>query len=64
MLIPEVRNMLGASTGEVTAAITVYMLPFAALQIVSGTIGERLGRERTLRWPSPSTRPPPSARRR
>src|SRR4051794_39702220 len=41
--------MFDASAGEVTAGITVYLLPFAALQLVSGTLGEQLGRARTIR---------------
>ena len=32
-----------------TWAITAYLVPFAALQLVSGTIGERLGITRTVR---------------
>jgi MFS family permease len=48
-LIPELRGAFHATTAEVTAGITVYMLPFAALQLVSGTIGERLGYARTIR---------------
>jgi MFS family permease len=49
VLIPELQRMFDASAGEVTAGITVYLLPFAALQLVSGTLGERLGRARTIR---------------
>jgi len=49
VLIPELQRTFHASAGEVTAAITVYLLPFAALQLVSGTLGERLGRARTIR---------------
>jgi len=50
VLIPELQRTFHASAGEVTAAITVYLLPFAALQLVSGTVGERIGRARTIRW--------------
>ena len=50
VLIPELQGTFHASAGEVTAAITVYLLPFAALQLVSGTLGERLGHGRTIRW--------------
>ena len=32
-----------------TWAITAYLVPFAALQLVSGTIGERVGIARTVR---------------
>jgi len=48
VLIPELQEMFDASAGEVTAGITVYLLPFAALQLVSGTIGERWGVTRTV----------------
>jgi MFS family permease len=50
VLIPELQRTFHASAGEVTAGITVYLLPFAALQLVSGTLGERMGRARTIRW--------------
>ncbi len=49
VLVPELRETFDATTAEVTAGITVYMLPFAALQLVSGTLGERLGQARTIR---------------
>jgi MFS family permease len=50
VLIPELQRTFHASAGEVTAGITVYLLPFAALQLISGTLGERLGHARTIRW--------------
>jgi len=50
VLVPELQRTFDASAGEVTAGITAYLLPFAALQLVSGTLGERLGRGRTIRW--------------
>jgi len=50
VLVPELQRAFDASAAEVTAGLTVYLLPFAALQLVSGTIGERLGRARTIRW--------------
>jgi MFS family permease len=50
VLVPELTDVFHASTAAVTAGITVYVLPFAALQLVSGTLGERLGRARTIRW--------------
>src|SRR4051812_26791258 len=49
VLIPPLRDAFGASTSEVTWAITAYLVPFAALQLVSGTIGERVGITRTVR---------------
>jgi MFS family permease len=50
VLIPELQQAFHASAADVTAGLTVYLLPFAGLQLVSGTIGERLGRSRTIRW--------------
>src|SRR5919199_1519643 len=43
VLIPDLRETFHASTAAVTAGLTVYLLPFAGLQLVSGTIGERAG---------------------
>lgn len=49
VLIPELRDSFDASTASVTLGITVYMVPFAVFQLVSGTLGERLGLARTVR---------------
>ena len=49
VLIPQLRDAFDASTSDVTWAITAYLVPFAALQLVSGTIGERFGIARTVR---------------
>jgi MFS family permease len=49
VLIPQLRDAFDASTGEVAAAIPAYLVPFAIFQLVSGTIGERLGRRRVVR---------------
>jgi MFS family permease len=49
VLIPELQDAFGATTGEVAAAIPAYLIPFAALQLVSGTMAERLGRRRVVR---------------
>jgi MFS family permease len=48
-LIPNVARGLDTSIGLVAAAITVYMVPFATLQLVSGTLAERLGPRRVVR---------------
>jgi MFS family permease len=48
-LIPNVARGLDASIGLVAGAITAYMVPFAALQLVSGTLAERLGARRVVR---------------
>jgi MFS family permease len=49
VLIPQLRDAFDATTGAVAASIPAYFVPFAALQLVSGTIGERLGRRRVVR---------------
>jgi ACDE family multidrug resistance protein len=48
-LIPSVAGGLDTSISLVAAAITAYMVPFAALQLVSGTVAERLGARRVVR---------------
>jgi MFS family permease len=49
VLIPQLRDAFDAGTAEVTWGITAYLIPFAALQLVSGTLGERVGMARTVR---------------
>jgi MFS family permease len=49
VLIPELRDAYHATTAQVTAGITAYLVPFAAFQVVSGTIGGRVGIGRTIR---------------
>ncbi|HWC32483.1 MAG TPA: MFS transporter, partial [Actinomycetota bacterium] len=48
-LIPNVARGLETSVTLVAAAITAYMVPFATLQLVSGTAAERLGARRVVR---------------
>ncbi len=48
-LIPNVAEGLDASVDQVAAAITAYMVPFAVLQLFSGTLAERLGPRRVVR---------------
>ena len=48
-LIPNVADGLDTSLTLVAAAITTYMVPFAVLQLVSGTVAERLGARRVVR---------------
>jgi MFS family permease len=48
-IIPNVALGLDASIAQVAAAITTYMVPFALLQLVSGTLAERLGPRRVVR---------------
>ena len=47
-MLPELGTHYGVSTGAASTSITAYLLPFAALMLVSGTLGERWGRRRTV----------------
>ena len=49
VLVPELRDAFGITTAEASLALTAYLVPFAALQLVSGTLGERFGRARATR---------------
>jgi MFS family permease len=49
VLVPELRDAFGVPTATVSLALTAYLVPFAALQLVSGTLGERVGRVRATR---------------
>jgi MFS family permease len=50
VLIPQIGASLEASRGAVAfAGLTAYLVPFAGLQLVSGTLGERMGRLRAVR---------------
>jgi MFS family permease len=49
VLFPQLRDAFDATTAQVALAIPAYFVPFAAFQLVSGTIGERLGRRRVVR---------------
>lgn len=49
-MLPELGVHYGVSTGAASTSITAYLLPFAALMLVSGTLGERWGRRRTVLW--------------
>ncbi len=50
VLIPELRDAFHATTAEVAYAVPAYLVPFAVLQLISGTLGERLGRRRVVQW--------------
>src|SRR3954453_10354749 len=49
VLVPQLREAFDATTAGVAASIPAYLVPFAAFQLISGTIGERLGRRRVVR---------------
>ncbi|MEU6701838.1 MFS transporter [Pseudonocardia sp. NPDC046786] len=47
-ILPELGAEFGVPTAAASASITAYLLPFAAALLVSGTLGERWGRSRTV----------------
>ena len=49
VLIPELRDVLHTTTTGAATTLTAYLVPFALLQLVSGTLGERFGLARTVR---------------
>ena len=48
-MFSELRESFDASSSAVGLGFTIYLVPFAALLLVSGTLGERWGRRRTVR---------------
>jgi MFS family permease len=48
-IYPELRDTFDVSTSAVNWSLSGYFFPMAALMLVSGTIGERLGRKRVTR---------------
>lgn len=48
-MIPELREAFSITTSQIGWALNVYLVPFAGLLLVSGTLGDRWGRIRTLR---------------
>ena len=49
-MIPELRDEFGVSNDALGLGWALYLVPFAALMLVSGTLSERWGRRRTARW--------------
>ncbi|ANY09165.1 MFS transporter [Pseudonocardia sp. HH130630-07] len=47
-ILPELGADLRVPTATASLSITAYLLPFAAVMLVSGTLGERWGRSRTV----------------
>ncbi|MEJ3657809.1 MFS transporter [Actinomycetes bacterium KLBMP 9759] len=47
-MLPELGVSFAVSPATASVSITAYLLPFAAVQLVSGTLGERWGRRRTV----------------
>ena len=48
-MLPELRDGLHTTLTVAASSLTAYMVPFAALMLVSGTLAERWGRRRTVR---------------
>lgn len=48
-MIPELRDTFSVTTSQIGWALNVYLVPFAGLLLVSGTLGDKWGRARTLR---------------
>ncbi|WP_068166527.1 MFS transporter [Rhodococcus phenolicus] len=48
-MLPEIAADTGVSTGDAALTITAYLGPFALAMLVSGTLGARWGRVRTVR---------------
>ncbi|MPY96007.1 MAG: MFS transporter [Acidimicrobiia bacterium] len=47
-MLPELREAFDTGDNGVGASLTVYFVPFALALLVSGTLGERWGRRRTV----------------
>ncbi|WP_147261780.1 MFS transporter [Pseudonocardia hierapolitana] len=47
-MLPELGSSYGVSPGTASLSVTAYFLPFAAVMLFSGTLGERWGRRRTV----------------
>jgi MFS family permease len=49
VLLPELADAFDVSTAAASLSVTLYFVPYAAIQLVSGTIGERFGRAQATR---------------
>lgn len=47
-MLPELRTHFGVDNAAISWGFSAYLFPMAALLLVSGTIGERYGKKRTL----------------
>ncbi|MDH6678786.1 MFS family permease [Rhodococcus sp. LBL1] len=48
-MLPEIGDGLGVDAAAAATSLTAYLLPFALVMLVSGTLGARWGRMRTVR---------------
>jgi MFS family permease len=47
-MLPELGDTYRVTAGTAALSVTAYLLPFAVVMLVSGTLGERWGRRRTV----------------
>jgi MFS family permease len=47
-MLPQIGGSLHVSSSAAATSVTVYFIPFAVVQLFSGTLGERWGRRRTV----------------
>lgn len=47
-MLPELGSSYGVAPGTASLSVTAYFLPFAAVMLFSGALGERWGRRRTV----------------
>jgi MFS family permease len=47
-MLPEIGDSLNVSVATAATSLTAYLVPFAALMLISGTLAERFGRRRTV----------------
>ncbi|GAA5117400.1 MFS transporter [Pseudonocardia adelaidensis] len=47
-MLPELGTSYGVTPGTASLSVTAYFLPFAAVMLFSGALGERWGRRRTV----------------
>src|SRR3546814_1946284 len=47
-ILPEIGDDLGVGPSAAASSLTAYLLPFAALMLVSGPLGKRWGKVRTV----------------
>ncbi|MET8758593.1 MFS transporter [Lentzea sp. NPDC004782] len=48
-VLPEIGRSFGRSPGAAASTLTFYLVPFAVLMLVSGTLAQRWGPQRTVR---------------
>ncbi|WP_237047944.1 MFS transporter [Lentzea guizhouensis] len=48
-ILPEIGDGFGRSPGAAASTLTYYLVPFAVLMLVSGTLAQRWGPQRTVR---------------